>query len=68
MRADTLKALIRDTYLQGYAGALADLHRLHGADVEVTDTLNEAGLTIEDLRKARAASEDLAQLQKAMQL
>jgi hypothetical protein len=52
-------------FLCGFAIALADLNRLHDQPGMVRDTIENAGLTLDDLKHAGIDSYDLKELQKA---
>ena len=54
-------------FLQGFAIALADMDRMHDNPVAVRDTIEGAGLTIADFKKAGVEEYDLKQLRKAFQ-
>lgn len=54
--------IARSYILAGYAGALADVYRMSGDAVLVAGALRNAGLTLEQLRLADAAPEDLDEL------
>lgn len=51
-------------HIQGVAAALAEIHRLHGCEVEVQDVLRGMGLDIADLQKAKVERYDLDVLKK----
>lgn len=57
---------INDARVQGIAAALAELHRLHGNEVEVRDTLDGFGLDLAALRRAGVDSHDMATLKKIL--
>jgi hypothetical protein len=52
-------------FLRGFAIALADMNRLHDAPVHVRDTIEGAGLTLADFKKAGVEEYDLKELRKA---
>lgn len=54
-----------DEFLRGFAIALADMNRMHDNPVAVRDTIEGAGLTIADFKKAGVEQYDLRELRKA---
>lgn len=58
---------MKDDFIQGVAAALAELHRLHGCEVEPADVLRGMGLDLTDLRKAKVDRYDLGVIKKFMQ-
>lgn len=53
-------------FLRGFAVALADVMRLHGEEVIVRDVLNEAGVTVDQLKRAGVEDYDLREIRTAM--
>lgn len=62
------RATMKDAFLCGYASALADILRLHGSEVEVHDAMEQAGLSIADLRAAGVDLQDLGEILKTVKL
>jgi hypothetical protein len=55
---------VKQDFIQGIAAALAEIHRLHGCEVEVSDVLSGMGLDIADLQKAKVERYDIDILKK----
>lgn len=53
-----------DLWMQGFACALASLHRLHHCHGVIDDTLTATGVTIEHLKAAGVEEYDLDELKK----
>ncbi|WP_143324208.1 hypothetical protein [Caulobacter sp. X] len=56
------EADVHNFRVQGIAAGLAELHRLHGNEVEIQDTLNGFGLGLAELKAAGAEPFDLQTL------
>lgn len=59
---------IHNFRVQGIAAGLAELHRLHGNEVEIQDTLAGFGLGLAELRSAGVEHSDLETLQRFAKL
>lgn len=55
-----------DLWLQGFACALASLHRLHHQTSDIDDTLTATGITIEKLKRGGVEAYDLDELKKCV--
>jgi hypothetical protein len=66
MNAETLNGIVKNARVQGLALTLAELHRLHGCDVEIKDILDGFGLSVGDLAAAGAPAEDLDEIAAAL--
>lgn len=63
--SEMVKDLETSAWIRGFALALAEVHRITGADSAVCEVVRDAGLFISDFKKHGAASYDWKQLEKA---
>jgi hypothetical protein len=57
--------ILNKDFLQGFGIALADMNRMHDQPVHVRDTIEGAGFTLDDFKRAGLEDYDLDELRKA---